>query len=205
MDLLKRDHDILYLIASLEAGEDRINEALKAGVDVIQLREKGISSAEYLKRARLIRRMASLYDVTFIINDRVDIAVLSDADGVHLGQSDLPVSEARKLMGEHRLIGATARTPKEAQKAQADGADYIGSGAWFSTRTKSDAVFLSRETYGKIRRSLVIPSLAVGGITAENCREPIAMGADGVAVSAGLLGESDIQNAVLLFRANMQQ
>ena len=143
--------------------------------------------------------------MTFIINDREDIAVLSDADGVHLGQSDLPVSEARKLMGEHRLIGATARTPKEAQKAQADGADYVGSGAWFSTRTKPDAVFLSRETYGKIRLSLAIPSLAVGGITAENCREPIAMGADGVAVSAGLLDEADIQKTVALFRANMQR
>lgn len=108
----------LYLIADFSYGEEKIETALKAGVDYIQLREKNISSAEYLKRARMLREMTDKYHTKFIVNDRLDIAMISGADGVHLGQSDIPVADARKILGRDKMIGATAKTVEQAVKAE---------------------------------------------------------------------------------------
>lgn len=115
----------LYLIADFSYGEEKIEAALKAGIDYIQLREKNISSAEYLKRAKIIRKMTEKYPTKFIVNDRLDIAMLSDADGVHLGQSDVPVADARGILGKNKVIGATAKTVEQAVRAQEAGADYL--------------------------------------------------------------------------------
>lgn len=177
----------LYLIADFSYGEEKIRESLEAGVDYIQLREKNISSAEYLRRARRLRDMVQEFDTKLIVNDRVDIALLSGADGVHLGQDDVPVRDARKLLGAGKIIGATAKTVKQAQQAQAEGADYLGSGAWFPTETKKDAVPISEEVYRAILKEAPIPNVAVGGITAENGRKPLECGASGLAISAGIL------------------
>lgn len=192
----------LYLIADFSCGQERIEEALACGVDVIQLREKDLSSAEYLRRAKIIRNLTEKYHTVFIVNDRIDIALLSGADGVHLGQSDVPADEARALLGPDRIIGVTARTVEQAVKAKADGADYIGSGAWFTTATKADAVPIDDETYRSIRRESGLPNVAVGGITADNCGRPLACGADGLAVSAGIM-KGDIRENIRRFREHL--
>lgn len=181
----------LYLIADFSYGEEKIEAALKAGVDYIQLREKNISSAEYLLRAKRLREMTEKYHTRLIINDRLDLAVLSGADGVHLGQEDVPVKDARRFLGPQGIIGATAKTPEQAEKAMEDGADYLGVGAWFFTETKKDALPISEDTYQKILQAASIPNLAVGGINAENCRKPLSLGAGGLAISAGILKAED--------------
>ena len=182
----------LYLIADFSYGEEKIEAALKAGIDYIQLREKNISSAEYLRRAKIIRKMTEKYPTKFIVNDRLDIAMLSDADGVHLGQSDVPVADARRILGKNKVIGATAKTVEQAVQAQEAGADYLGSGAWFFTSTKKDAVPIAEETYRGILKAVTIPNVAVGGITAQNCEKPLSCGANGLAISAGILGAEDV-------------
>lgn len=195
----------LYLIADFSYGEEKIEAALKAGVDYIQLREKNISSAEYLKRARVLREMTKKYDTRLIINDRLDIAILSEADGVHLGQSDIPIADARRVLGEDKIIGATAKTVEQAVCAQQEGADYIGSGAWFFTATKTDAVPIAEETYRDILASVTIPNVAVGGITAENCRKPLDCGANGLAISAGILAAEDVAAEVRKLRGILEK
>ncbi len=177
----------LYLIADFSCGEEAIRQSLETGVDYIQLREKDITSAEYLRRARRLREMTADFDTKLIINDRLDIAMLCDADGVHLGQSDVPVQDARMLLGKGKIIGVTAKTVEQAEQAMANGADYLGSGAWFPTETKKDAVFLSEEVYRAILKAAPIPNVAVGGITAQNCIRPLGCGATGLAISAGIL------------------
>ena len=177
----------LYLIAVFSFGEDKIKAALEAGVDYIQLREKHISSAEYLLQAKRLAEWTACYHTRLIINDRMDIAVLSGAQGVHLGQEDIPVRDARRFLGADKIIGATAKTGEQAKRALEEGADYLGSGAWFPTDTKKDAVPISEETYREILKAAPIPNVAVGGITPENCRKPLDCGAHGLAISAGIL------------------
>lgn len=189
----------LYLIADFSYGEEKIQKALAWGVDVLQLREKDLSSAEYLRRAKRIRELTERYHTVFIVNDRIDIAMLSGADGVHLGQSDVPADEARVLLGPDKIIGVTAKTSEQAVKAKEDGADYLGSGAWFDTATKRDAVPISDEVYCAILAESGLPNVAVGGITAENCVRPLGLGADGLAVSAGIL-KGDIRKNIEAFR-----
>lgn len=181
----------LYVIADFSCGEEIIAAVLRAGIDYIQLREKHISSAEYLKRARRLREMTTGKDTKLIINDRVDIALLSDADGVHLGQSDIPVKDARNCLGPGKIIGATAKTVEQARQAAKEGADYLGSGAWFPTETKQDAVPISEEMYRAIIKEAPIPNVAVGGINAENGKKPLVCGAHGLAISAGILKAQD--------------
>lgn len=195
----------LYLIADFSYGEEKIETALKAGVDYVQLREKNISSAEYLKRARILREMTEKYHTKFIVNDRLDIAMLSEADGVHLGQSDVPVEDARKILGRDKIIGATAKTVEQAVKAEREGADYLGSGAWFFTSTKKDAVPIAEETYRDILNAVTIPNVAVGGITAENGRKPLECGASGLAISAGILAAEDVAAEVRKLRDMLEQ
>lgn len=190
----------LYLIADFFYGEKVIETVLAAGVDYIQLREKDIASAEYLRRAKRLRQMTAGSNTKLIINDRLDIALLSEADGVHLGQSDIPVKDARKCLGVEKIIGATAKTVEQARQAMADGADYLGSGAWFPTETKKDAVPIAEEVYRAILAEAPIPNVAVGGITAENGRKPLECGAHGLAISAGILKAQDPRAEVAKIR-----
>ena len=195
----------LYLITDFSYGEEKIAQALQAGVDYVQLREKEISSAEYLCRARRIREMVQKWPAKLIINDRLDIALLCGADGVHLGQSDIPAADARKLDGKNFIIGVTAKTPEQAAKAQADGADYLASGAWYSTNTKKDAVPISDDAYRAILSAAPLPNVAVGGLTVENCDRPLLLGASGLAVSAGIMASGNIPETIRMFREKLSR
>lgn len=194
----------LYLIADFSYGEEKIIEALKAGVDVVQLREKDISTADYYARAKCMRELTSAYDTVFIVNDRLDIAMAVEADGVHLGASDLPIEVARQILGESMIIGATAKTIPQGIAAKANGADYIGSGAFAETGTKKDAIPITEETYREILKVSGLPNVAVGGITVDNCRRPLSYGANGLAVSAGIL-KGNITENIAGFREKMNQ
>ena len=140
----------LYLVTDSQILEGRdfykcIEDAIKAGVTMVQLREKDIDGKEFLEKAIKLRELTKKYNVSFIIDDRVDIAMLCDADGVHVGQSDIDAKSVRKLMGDDKIIGVSARTVEEAKKAKEDGANYLGIGAMFSTSTKLDAKNVSFE------------------------------------------------------------
>ncbi|MCD2491662.1 thiamine phosphate synthase [Lacrimispora sp. NSJ-141] len=202
MRLLK-ERGILYVIVDCRNGLSPIEEVLSAGVDLLQLREKGLTSAEYLKRAKTVKALCRKYGTPFIVNDRIDIALLSDADGVHLGTDDVPVNEARRVLGDGLIIGATAKTVSQAVSAELMGADYIGSGAFFQTETKSDAMPISPDTYRQILASISIPDVAIGGITTENCGFPLSLGADGLAIAAGIMKSGDITGSVRAFRKTL--
>lgn len=204
-----KTNNILYLIVNLQEGEDAVAQALEAGVDYVQLREKNISSSEYYEDALKMRAMVDSCNLRhglktrLLINDRLDIALLCGADGVHLGASDVPVRKARELaqkLNHSFFIGATAKTLKQAKAAQQDGADYIGSGAFYPTGTKSDAKPIADETFLQIVQSIRIPVLAIGGITPQNAQRPLRLGASGLAVSAGIMKAADIRSTVQDFR-----
>ena len=165
----------LYLVTNNSDNEEKflntIEEAIKGGVTVVQIREKNADTLDFYNLARQVKKITTKYDVPLIINDRVDIALAIDADGVHVGQSDMPCDITRKLIGEDKILGVSASTIGEAKKAQKDGADYIGSGAVFPTLTKDDADNVSKEELSKITESVDIPVVAIGGITIENAHE----------------------------------
>ena len=148
----------------------QVEEAIIGGATFIQLREKNLNYSDFLNEAIEIRKICNKYKIPFVIDDNVEIALKSGADGVHLGQNDMSIKQARNILGENKIIGATARTVEQALKAQQEGADYIGSGAVFATSTKSDTVPLSYENLCRICSSVNIPVVAIGGINAENAR-----------------------------------
>lgn len=194
----------LYLIADFSYGEEKIIEALREGVDVVQLREKNISTAEYYANAKRMRELTREYDTVFIVNDRLDIALAVGADGVHLGASDMPIDVARQILGEDMIIGATAKTIPQGIAAKELGADYIGSGAFAETTTKLDAIPITEATYKEILRVSGLPNVAVGGITVDNCTRPLSYGAFGLAVSAGIL-KGNIAENIKGFRAKLTE
>ena len=178
---------------------DAVEEALKAGVTLVQYREKNGLGKEMLQKAVALRKLCHRYQVPFIVNDRLDVALLSGADGVHLGQDDLPVAETRKLTAPDFIIGATAHNVKEALAAQAAGADYLGCGAVFTTNTKNDTVPLGLEGLRAIRQAVNIPIVGIAGITPDNYLQVLETGADGAAVVSGILGTDNITKAVKAF------
>ncbi len=202
-------HGILYLIADRRQGDRKILEALDAGVDIVQLREKERNSAEYLEDAVWLGREAGKRGILFLVNDRLDIALASGADGIHLGQDDLPVRQARQIAErcglKNFIVGATARTREQAVRALKDGADYLGSGAWYSTETKPGAALITDATYREILASADIANVAIGGLTPENCGRPLELGADGLAVSAGILSAPGVKESVLQFKKKLSE
>ncbi|MGN0501604.1 MAG: thiamine phosphate synthase [Ruminococcus sp.] len=180
--------------------EEDVELALKGGVTLVQLREKNLDFDSFCKEAEKIHTLCKKYNVPLIINDNVEVAKAVNAEGVHLGQGDTSIAEARAILGDGKIIGATARTKKQAVKAEKDGADYVGSGAIFGTSTKSDAVKMSFETLNEICESVKIPVTAIGGITKENVAELKGTGVSGVAVVSGIFAEKDIYNSALKLR-----
>lgn len=146
----------------------RIEEALKGGVTLLQLREKEKSTREYIELAKKIHHITKKYNVPLIIDDRVDVALSVDAEGVHVGQCDMPVYIARKLMGNDKIVGATAKTVLQAKEAYAQGADYLGVGAIYPTTTKVKTVLTSTDTLKDICNSVPIPVNAIGGLNKNN-------------------------------------
>lgn len=172
-----------------------VEAAIKGGATLIQLREKNMDINSFAKEAEEILLMCRKYNVPLIINDNIDVALAVGADGVHLGQSDMNAASAREILGEDKIIGVTAKTVSQAQKAQRDGADYLGSGAVFGTSTKADAKPMDLETLRSITSSVNIPVVAIGGITGENVLCLKGSGIAGAAVVSGIFAQKDIEAA----------
>ena len=146
----------------------RVESALKGGVTILQLREKERTTREYLELAKAVHELTLKYNVPLIIDDRIDIAMAADAEGVHLGQSDLPIDIGRRMFGKDKIIGATTKTVEQALEAYKQGADYLGVGAIFPTTTKVKTILTSTETLSDICDAVPIPVNAIGGLNAEN-------------------------------------
>lgn len=170
-----------------------VEEALKGGATMIQLREKDADSDEIIKIAEELKPICKKYQVPLIINDSVQIAYKSGADGVHLGADDGDLIYARRILGEKAIIGATAHNLHEAQAAWAAGADYLGCGAIFNSPTKKNTVPLSIDTLGEICMRIPIPVVAIGGINYENIMQLKGSGVDGVAVISDLFATNEIR------------
>lgn len=181
--------------------EESVERAVQGGCSVVQLREKEASSLELFRLAERVKRVTDKYGVPLIINDRLDIGQAVDAAGVHLGQSDLPCAEARKILGADKIIGVSAATPEEAAKAQADGADYLGVGAVFPTTTKTNTRKVTPEIIRGIRQAVTIPFVVIGGVNAENITRLYGLGIDGAAVISAVIAQPDITAAAEKMRA----
>lgn len=171
----------------------RVECALKGGVTCVQLREKNLSCDMFLKEAVEMRALCDRYGVPLIINDNVDIAKKSGADGVHIGQNDMDIRTARKILGDDKIIGASARNVMLAQKAEEEGADYIGCGAVFGTNTKSDAHTISPEILSEITHAVSIPVVAIGGVNRYNVSRLAGTGIAGAAIVSGIFAAKDIE------------
>ena len=172
-----------------------IEEAIKGGTSIVQLREKTASTKDFYQLALKVKEITTRYDVPLLINDRMDIALAVDSEGVHLGQDDMPADIARKIIGDDKILGVSASTVEEAIKAQIDGADYIGSGAVFPTATKDDAYSVSKEELKSIVDSIDIPVVAIGGITIENASELKDTGIAGFSVVSAIMSADDPKEA----------
>ena len=185
----------LYLVTDnsedVEKFLNTIEEGIKGGVTVVQIREKTADTLEFYNLALKVKEITTKYDVPLIINDRVDVALAIDADGVHVGQSDMPCSVTRRLIGEDKILGVSAATIEEAKKAEKDGADYIGTGAVFPTATKDDAPKITKKDLKEIVDSINIPVVAIGGITLENASQLNDTGIAGLSVVSAIMSSEN--------------
>ena len=182
-------------LMSSDSIEEGVELAIKGGATIVQLREKQCLGREFLALARSVKEVTDAYEIPLIINDRVDIALAVDADGVHLGQNDIPAAAAREILGEHKIIGVSANNEDLALRAQKDGADYIGVGDVFGTSTKENTRHVSMERLKSIRKTVKIPMVAIGGIHAGNIEQLRGTGIDGIAVISAVLGARNITAA----------
>ncbi|MBQ2665331.1 thiamine phosphate synthase [Methanobrevibacter sp.] len=185
----------LYLVTDRSDDVEKflrtIEEGIKGGVSVVQIREKTADTLDFYNLALKVKKITSKYGVPLIINDRVDVALAIDADGVHVGQSDMPCDVTRKLVGQDKIVGVSAATIDEAKKAEKDGADYIGSGAIFPTATKDDAPKITKNDLKEIVDSIDIPVVAIGGITLENAHELVDTGIAGLSVVSAIMSSDE--------------
>lgn len=203
MSLIKSKAKIdytLYLVTdrrlmSCETIEQSVSLAIAGGASVVQLREKDCSSREFYELALRVKRITEPAGVPLIINDRIDICMAADADGVHLGQSDIPCKEARRILGENKIIGVSAALPEEAARAQRDGADYLGVGAVFPTSTKTDTRPVTPDIIREIRKAVTIPFVVIGGVNPENIKTLYGLGINGAAVVSAIISQPDITAA----------
>ncbi|OPJ62960.1 thiamine phosphate synthase [Clostridium chromiireducens] len=188
---LVTDRDLM----STETLEEAIEQAILGGCTLVQLREKDCSSLDFYITAVRVKEITDKYNVPLIINDRLDIALAVDAAGVHVGQSDMPATIVRKIIGEDKIIGVSTGSLEQALKAQEDGADYIGVGAMYATGTKKDANPTSMEELKKIRENISIPIVVIGGINKDRVRDFENMGIDGLAIVSAIIAQRDITEA----------
>ena len=184
---------------------EQVEEALKGGATFVQLREKNLDEEHFLEEAKSIKELCGRYQVPFVINDNVKIAQEIDADGVHVGQSDMEAGNVRAVLGEEKIIGVTAKTVEQAVAAEKNGADYLGVGAAFPTGSKADAGVIDHAMYQKISDAVSIPVIAIGGITAENIMELSGNGLSGVAVISAIFAQPDIEAATRKLRFLSQE
>ena len=185
----------LYLVTDNSADEERflntIEEAILGGVSIVQIREKTAETVDFYNLALKVKEITTKYNIPLIINDRVDVALAIDADGVHVGQSDMPCDVTRKLIGENKILGVSAATVSEAKKAEMDGADYIGVGAVFPTKTKKDVESVSKKELIEIVNSIDIPAVAIGGINLDNASQLKDTGIAGLSVVSVIMSSDN--------------
>lgn len=188
----------LYLVTnryqdSLENFLEKVETACRSGVTIIQLREKNLTTNQYYQLAKRVKEITDAYQVPLIIDDRLDVCLAVDAAGLHIGDDELPVSVARKVLGPEKILGVTAKTVKRALEAETSGADYLGTGAIFPTTTKENAPITLISTLKTICQTVAIPVVAIGGLTSENIDQLIGTGIAGVAVVRDLIQAEDIE------------
>ena len=188
----------LYLVTnryqdSLENFLEKVETACRSGVTIVQLREKNLTTNQYYHLAKQVKEITDAYQVPLIIDDRLDVCLAIDAAGLHIGDDELPVSVARKVLGPEKILGVTAKTVKRALEAETSGADYLGTGAIFPTMTKENAPITLISTLKIICQTVAIPVVAIGGLTSENIDQLIGTGIAGVAVVRDLMQAEDIE------------
>ena len=188
----------LYLVTnryqdSLENFLEKVETACRSGVTIIQLREKNLTTNQYYHWAKQVKEITDAYQLPLIIDDRLDVCLAVDAAGLHIGDDELPVSVARKVLGPEKILGVTAKTVKRALEAETWGADYLGTGAIFPTTTKENAPITLISTLKTICQTVAIPVVAIGGLTSENIDQLIGTGIAGVAVVRDLMQAEDIE------------
>ncbi|MDR9571327.1 thiamine phosphate synthase [Streptococcus sp. HMSC063B03] len=188
----------LYLVTnryqdSVESFLEKVETACRSGVTIVQLREKNLTTNQYYQLAKQVKEITDAYQVPLIIDDRLDVCLAVDAAGLHIGDDELPVSVARKVLGPEKILGVTAKTVKRALEAEEGGADYLGTGAIFPTTTKENAPITLISTLKIICQRVAIPVVAIGGLTSENIDQLIGTGIAGVAVVRDLMQAEDIE------------
>ncbi|WP_281699896.1 thiamine phosphate synthase [Cetobacterium somerae] len=184
----------VYAITDSKSGKNKkfleyCEDLLKGGAKIIQYREKKRDLKLLLEEAKALRELTLKYNATFIVNDYLDIALLSEADGIHIGQDDLPIKDVRKILGENKIIGISTHNPQEAQQAIIDGADYIGVGPIFYTETKEDVCApVTLEYLDFVNKNIKLPYVAIGGIKENNIDKVLAMGAKSICLVSELVG-----------------
>lgn len=184
---------------------EQVEEALEGGITILQLREKNLKEEDFIREAVELRSLCHKYQVPLIINDNVQVALKSGADGVHVGITDTPVAEIRELTGKNFIIGATAKTVEQAKEAEKSGADYLGVGAVFPSSTKKTAIRITKEELQKICSSVKIPAVAIGGITDENISEIKGGGMSGIAVVSAIFGAENIKEAAVELKEKVRE
>ena len=199
--MIKFDPSLYFITDSSKYTEEeflyRVEEALNGGVTLMQLREKEKSTREYIELANKVHNISKKYNVPLIIDDRVDVALAIDAEGVHVGASDMPVATARKLMGSEKIVGATAKTVPWAKEVYEQGADYLGVGAIFPTTTKVKTVLTSVDTLRDICNAVPIPANAIGGLNKENIHVLKGVPIAGICVVSAIMKADNPQQAAL--------
>ena len=195
---MNREAFRLYLVTnryqdSLESFLEKVETACRSGVTMIHLREKNLTTNQYYQLAKQVKEITDAYQVPLIIDDRLDVCLAVDAAGLHIGDDELPVSVARKVLGPEKILGVTAKTVKRALEAETSGADYLGTGAIFPTTTKENAPITLISTLKTICQTVAIPVVAIGGLTSENIDQLAETGIAGVAVVRDLMQAEDIE------------
>lgn len=175
--------------------ESQVEQALKGGATFVQLREKELDEETFLEEAKKIKKLCGKYHVPFVINDNVDIALAVDADGVHVGQSDMEAGKVREKLGPDKIIGVSCKTVEQALLAKKHGADYLGVGAMYPTGTKKDATAVTPAALSEICHAVDIPVVAIGGINKDRLEPLKGTGVDGVAVVSAIFAAEDIEKA----------
>lgn len=202
---MKFDSSMYFITDSTNYSEEdflyRVEQALMGGITLLQLREKDKSTREYMDLAEKVHTLTKKYNVPLIIDDRVDVALAIDAEGVHVGQSDMLVSIARKLMGDDKIVEATTKTVEQAVEAYAQGADYLGVGAIYPTTTKVKTVLTSTETLGNICSAVPIPVNAIGGLNKDNIDVLKGIPIAGICVVSAIMKADDPKQAAVELQA----
>ena len=205
----KFDSSLYFITDSTGLTEEeflsRTEAALRGGITLLQLREKDKSTGQYMDLAQKVHRLTRKYNVPLIIDDRVDVALAVDAEGVHVGQSDMPVAAARKLLGADKIIGATAKTVPQALEAYGQGADYLGVGAIYPTTTKVRTVLTSTDTLRDICAAVPIPVNAIGGLNRDNIDILAGIPIAGICVVSAIMKADDPERATIKLKARAQE